>query len=437
MNIRIPTAKTLRCDVLVCGAGCAGIAAALAAARQGASTLLVERAPFAGGIMTCVGLPFLDGIADSVSGKLITTGIPRELATKLGLCPPNAKTIYDFDPACVYWPHKTAYIRNIERLKALLDRELLAARVRILYHTTACEASVQHGHIRHVLIANKDGLTAIRPHHVVDATGDADIAHFAGARTELTPPVQPMTLHFRIGNVRNWTKASELAARRECRRALREGALRVFYGPGFSFCFAPNEAYVHAVRVPGNAADAADLTRAEIQGRADALAMFDRWQKRIPAFKHSYFITSGPYIGVRETRRIVGRYVLTAADILAQRHFDDAIATGAWYLDMHSNKATAGAAAKEPPVYPGPYDIPYRALLPKRLDNLLVAGRCLSATQRAASSARVTATAMALGEAAGTAAALSARAKCAAPNLPITRLHAALRRRHAAPASFS
>ncbi|MCE9616003.1 MAG: FAD-dependent oxidoreductase [Lentisphaerae bacterium] len=427
MTITTTVARVIKTDVLVCGAGCAGLAAALAAARQGAHTTLVERAPFAGGIMTCVGLPFLDGIADSVSGKLVTTGVARELAATMRICPPDAQTIFDFDPTCVYWPHKTAFVRNIEALKVILDRALLAAGVHVLYHSSVCEASVKSGRIQRVLVANKDGLVAIQARQVIDATGDADVAHFAGARTELTAPTQPMTLHFRIGNVARWTAAAEQAARRECRRALDRGELPVFYGPGFSHPFAPNEAYVHAVRVPGNGADAADLTRAEIQGRADAQVMFERWKEKVPAFRKAYLITSGPYIGVRETRRIVGRYVLTANDIQAQRRFDDAIATGAWYLDLHSNRATEGSASREPPLYPGPYDIPYRALLPRRVLNLLVAGRCLSGTQRAASSFRVTATAMAVGEAAGMAAALAAKRRCTAPDLPVAILQAALR----------
>jgi hypothetical protein len=241
-----------------------------------------------------------------------------------------------------------------------------------------------------------------------------------------------MTLHFRIGNVK---RNADLTAR--CRDAVlkahQEGILKLFYGPGLIFNFAADEAYIHAIRVAGDATDPADLTRAEMQGRADAWTMFERWQKEVPGFEDAYFIASGPYIGVRETRRIVGRYVLTEEDIRANRRFDDAIATGCWYLDLHPNEVTVGTANKEKGFQPAPYDIPYRSLLAKKVTNLLVAGRCHSATRQAASSTRVTVTAMALGQAAGTAAALSA-AKNATPNeIEGTTVRSTLEQQHAGP----
>ena len=159
--------------------------------------------------------------------------------------------------------------------------------------------------------------------------------------------------------------------------------------------------------MPADASVAADLTRAEMQGRADAWVMFERWKKNVPGFEDAYFVSSGPYAGVRETRRIDGVYVLTEEDIRRQQPFEDAIATGCWYLDIHPHKATPGAAQETKGFQPEPYDIPYRSLLPKKIVNLLVAGRCHSATQLAASSTRVTVTAMAMGQAAETAAALA------------------------------
>ena len=145
------------------------------------------------------------------------------------------------------------------------------------------------------------------------------------------------------------------------------------------------------------AADASDpdgTTQAEMQGRRDVWLMFDRWKKEVPGFEDAYLISSGPYIGVRETRRIVGQYVLTEADLVAERTFEDGVATGCWYLDLHPQEATPGGAQKKLGHQPGPYDIPYRSLLPQKVVNLLVAGRCHSATQLAAASTRVTATEM-------------------------------------------
>jgi hypothetical protein len=146
-----------------------------------------------------------------------------------------------------------------------------------------------------------------------------------------------------------------------------------------------------------------------MQGRADAWAMFEAWKSEVPGFENAYFQSAAPFIGVRETRRIVGQHVLTEDEISSTKKFDDAIATGCWYLDLHPNKITLNSAwaAEKTPL--DPYDIPYRSLLPQKVTNLLVAGRCHSATRAASGSTRVTVTAMALGEAAAVAAAMAVK----------------------------
>ncbi len=201
------------------------------------------------------------------------------------------------------------------------------------------------------------------------------------------------------------------------------------------FLFADDEVYVHGVRVPANPTDAADLSRAEMQGRRDAYAMFAAWKRDVAGFEKSYFIEAYPWIGVRESRRIVGEYVLTEEDLMQSRRFDDAIATGCWYLDLHPNKTTLGSANDFQPekVQPDPYDIPYRSLLPKRVSNLLVAGRCHSATRGAHASTRVTVTAMATGEAAGLAAALAVSRKKGPHELAGTEVREELAKRGAGP----
>ena len=175
--------------------------------------------------------------------------------------------------------------------------------------------------------------------------------------------------------------------------------------------------------------DAADLSRAEMQGRADAWAMFQAWRREVPGFEQSYFIEAYPWIGVRESRRIIGQHVLSEDDLMQSRRFDDAIATGCWYLDLHPNKTVVGSANDFDPkkVQPNPYDIPYRSLLPQNVENLLVAGRCHSATRGAHASTRVTVTAMAMGEAAGTAAALSVAAKKSVQELGGAKVREALK----------
>lgn len=388
----------IEADVLVCGGGCAGLAAALSAARNGAKTVLIERAGFSGGIITAVGLPYFDGIADIKDNRIVVRGIGLELLAKSGVCEANATHVKVHNPT----------IRNVEAFKILADKLLTAEKenLGVLYHSSACGVEMDGQRIAAVLVANKAGITRVRAKQVIDCTGDADIAGWAGAPTDKGAELQPLTLHFRIGNVK---KAPDMS--KNCRVALEKaherGELPMYYGPGVMFMFADDEIYVHGVRVPADASDPAELTRAEMQGRSDAWAMYEAWKRDVPGFEDSYFITSGPFIGVRETRRIIGQHVLAEDEIMATKAFDDAIATGCWYLDVHPNKITTGAANAVPKQQPAPYDIPYRSLLPKNVENLLVAGRCHSTTRLAQSSTRVTVTAMALGEAAAVAAALA------------------------------
>ncbi len=394
---------TIRTGVLVCGGGCAGTAAALSAARAGAKVLLVEKAPFAGGIITCVGLPYFDGIANIKDNRIVTRGIPLELLSKSGVCEPDATHTAKHNPT----------IGNSFAFKLLLDKLLHEQheRLTVLFNSFACGVTAGGGRIHSVQIANKDGLVDVHPRVVVDCTGDADVAAWAGAGFEQNSEVQPLTLHFRIGNVRKTPNLSQ-----NCRAALAKaqnaGQLPFYYGPGVMFLYHESEVYIHGVRVPASPTDAADLTRAEMQGRADAWAMFEAWKRDVPGFEQAYFIEAYPWIGVRESRRLIGQYVLSEEDLMQGRRFDDAIATGCWYLDLHPNKTTVGSANDFSPqkVQPDPYDIPYRALLPREIENLLVAGRCHSATRGAHASTRVTATAMAMGEAAGIAAAMAIEA---------------------------
>lgn len=393
--------RVIETDVLVCGGGCAGSAAALAAARAGVRTLLVEKAPFAGGIITSVGLPYFDGIAHIDTKRIVVRGIALELLSKSGVCAPDARTVAKHNPT----------IPNTFEFKLLLDRLFQEQRdhLSVLFNTFVCDAHSSGGRIETVTLANKDGLVTVRPQVVIDCSGDADVAAWAGAPFEQSAEVQPLTLHFRIGNVKPFSPAEKDSCKAALQAAQRAGELPHYYGPGIMFLFHGSEVYVHGVRVPADPTNAADLSRAEMQGRADAQAMFRAWKRGVPAFQDAYFIEAYPWIGVRESRRIVGQYVLTEDDLMTSRRFDDAIATGCWYLDLHPNKTVVGSANDFDPkkVQPEPYDIPFRTLVARELGNLLVAGRCHSATRGAHASTRVTVTAMALGEAAGVAAALA------------------------------
>jgi hypothetical protein len=332
--------------------------------------------------------------------------------------------------------HVTVPIKKIERFKLIADRALQAEKdnLSVLFHSFACDVKVESGRIAEVRVANKDGLVTIKPKVVIDATGDGDIAAWSGAPVLKTHPLQPMTLHFRIGNVKQQANDQlNRDCRAQCEAALAAGEIKSFYGPGIMFMFAENDMYLHVIRVPGDASDAADLTRAEMQARSDAWVLFERWKKSVPGMEDSYFLAAAPYIGVRETRRIVGQYVISEDDIKAGKRFDDAIASGCWYLDVHPQQATSGDCNKLPPFWPNAYDIPYRTILPQNISNLLVAGRCHSATAMAAASTRVTVTAMALGEAAGCAAAMGVAMKKDVAEVSGVRVREALGKQNAGP----
>jgi FAD dependent oxidoreductase len=403
--------KTIHTDVLVCGGGCAGIAAALSSARHGAKTLLIERAGFSGGIITTVGLPYFDGLIDKPSGRFVVKGIALELLQRLGVAKEGAKHIDDLrqDLITKYWG--SVWIPNVEEFKLLSDELILKHRdkLSVLYHSMACDVKVKEGRIAAVIVANKDGLSRIEARQVIDCTGDGDIAHWAGCPTVSSKPLMPLTMHFRIGNVVPVQETKD-AAKKVLVEAHKEGRLPHFYGPGLIFAFAKDECYVHATRVPADATSAADFTRAEIQGRKDAWTIFNEWKTKVPGFENSYYIMSGPYIGVRDTRRIVGQSVLSLEDLQKNTRHDDAIATGCWFLDIHPPETSLDKPFTGSGFQPKPYDISYRTLVPQKVSNLLVAGRCHSASSEASASSRVTATAMALGEAAGCAAALAMKA---------------------------
>jgi glycine/D-amino acid oxidase-like deaminating enzyme len=423
---------TLTPDVLVCGGGVAGLGAAAAAARAGADTLLVERMGFAGGFFTAVIGSSFDGLIDPASGRPVVGGLVFEMLDRLGVLrgrdPLRTAFTYNGEISSVAeHPERIVPRTEPERFKRAADDVLTASGVRVLYHTQVTDVIARDGRIASVLVSNKDGLVAIAPKVVVDCTGDADVAAWAGAPYEVHPELQPMGLHFRLIDV---AAPADLALRRRCtdvfERAQRAGRLANFGGP-YPARFMPHDLYFNATRVPGDPTSAADWTNAEVQGRRDAWTMYDLLREELPEFAAAYFMASGPTAGARESRRIAGRAVLTAEDVRAGRRQPDVVVVAAGKIDRHGN---APSAPHEEFVVP-PYDIAYRTLLPRGIENLLVAGRCHSATSEALASSRLTAPAMGMGQAAGTAAALAAAGAGVAADVDVGALQDALRRQGA------
>jgi hypothetical protein len=390
-------------DVLVCGAGCAGTVAGIAAARRGATTLVVERFGFAGGYLTAVTGAAFDGYVDLRSGRPVVGGIVSELARSVGGVRGDPAD-HVFGPSndlreMVETPDRSQIRFDLEGFKLEADRMLKAAGAKVLYHTQVVDVLRDGDAITGVVIANKGGLGVIRPKAIVDATGDADVAAYAGLPFAIDDDMQPMSLHFRIANVTvdGDTKAN---CARALERARAAGELGLYGGPWMGR-LGPGELYVNATRFAGSGVDPEHVTAAEIQGREDARVMFDLFKAHVPGFEHSYFVSSGPSVGARETRRLHGMRTLTGGDVAESRPQDDVVALGSWYLDRHP-KTSSGYHVHG---VVRPYDIGYGTLVPTDVGNLWVAGRCHSVDQVALASSRVTVTAMALGQAAGTAAA--------------------------------
>lgn len=420
-----------RYDVLIIGGGNAGCAAALAAARHGARTLLVERYGFLGGTATAAMVgPWMTFHSGS---ERIVGGIAHEMVERLvalGGSPghiPDASdyvaTITPFDP---------------EMHKALLFDMMAENGVRLLLHAYFLDALLDaSGAVLGARVATVGGLREYAAPVTIDASADAFVAASAGARVQQGDErgrVQPASLMFRLSHVDLAATAAYVRAHPEQMRtslapADREpSALTAVAGlyalwqrarshgdvdvprELVSFFMSPyaDEVSVNMTRVVDiDPLDPDDLTRAEVEARAQTMQLLAFFKRDVPGFANARIAATAVQIGIRESRRIAGVYTLTRDDVLEGRAFDDAVARSAYPIDLHdpsgsgttTHRLSRGAS----------YEIPYRCLVPERVDGLLVAGRCISTTHEALASTRLTPTVMTLGQAAGTAAATCAR----------------------------
>jgi len=417
-------------DVLVIGGGPAGIGAAVAAARSGAKTMLVERYGFVGGNLTIAMVNPMFTFHD-VNGRQVIRGVAGEVVDRLVelTASPGHVTDLTFDNASM-----TPF--DPEGMKLILLDMLEEAGVELLLHSAFSDVLEENGKIATVLVESKSGRQAICPKYVIDCSADADVIARAGAPfvkgRESDGAMQPVTLFYRIGGIdipglKTWMKANRhllkdlptdeeidaqsalafLGMKEVIKEAMEKGEYPRDAAPRILMYELPREGQfaVNCTRLQGiDGTDVRDLTRAEVETRRQAWEVAEFLKKRVGGFEHSYVLDTGVQVGVRETRHIVGDYTMTEEDVLNSRAFEDGIACGTFAIDIHPPEG-------EQQVFTGSgkavYEIPYRSLLPQGLDNVWAAGRCISATHHAFGSVRVMATAMGIGQGAGTAAALA------------------------------
>lgn len=419
----IPVSREV--DVLVVGGGPAGTAAALAAARGGARTLVVEQFNCLGGVATSGGHGHISRYSEGGTERQVVGGIADEIARRVVASGFGIRN-----------PHGIWF--EIEGLKLLLEEMAGEAGVDLLYHSFFCDTVVEDGKAVGAVVQNKGGRNVILAKRIIDCTGDGDVAFRAGCPfekgRESDGKCQPVTLMFTIGGV-EWDKVAawrkDWWMKETWEKAQRAGDMRPYQKVIMGWWWTPTRPdqvgvnFTHVTHVDSTSAE--DLTRATIEARKQAYETIEVYRKYVPGMERCHIVSTPSTVGIRESRRMLGDAVLTEDDLKTQREFEDAICYGSFFVDIHciDDPGMDKTAWRPPSGFK--YQIPYRIMLPRGVENLLTAGRCVSCTHLALGSIRVMVTCIAMGEAAGTAAAMSLEGGVTPRGLDIARLRSRLR----------
>lgn len=430
-EIKLTYKELPSCDVLVAGGGSAGVAAAVSAGRTGAKTVLIEKSTFLGGMATgALVTPMMKNALDTQ--HLLTKGLFLEVCDSLVKAGGGA-TFKDGNPGWF----------NPEIYKIVLDEMCATASVKLMFDNQIISTDITNNEIKKIFLLNKNGCFSISAKEFIDCTGDGDLISLSGVSYESgeSNHRQAMSLRFMMSGVdlklfgkwlqendktgdspvysldngdillssahtfeRDWTLKSFFDNALKNKDLEKEDAsyFQIFSVPGSPGLVAFNCPRITPENKTLDPLNNEDTSWVLTHGRQMIKRISDFCKKYLPGFSNSYICQIAPNIGVRESRRLIGQYILSAEDVLNGKKFEDAIADSNWPIDIHPSKIGENGQLRHPPKNDY-YQIPLRSLLPKEneIKNLIVAGRCLSATFEAQGSARIQANCWAMGEAAG------------------------------------
>ncbi len=429
-------------DLIVVGGGLTGVAAAVASARQGLRVLLVEQGGYLGGAMTnSLIYPFMAYWTSQENGQIkwLSAGIFTEMRERcnayLNQVNPGGQD------GMAYGTDTTPGSYNNEYFKYVLDDMTAEAGVEVLFHASLFRVNTDERKIKSVLVAVKSGVLELEADFFVDATGDGDLFAFAGCDFQLGRPAdslsQPMTICFRMANVDmdELTPENRRKLQAAYRQAQADGTITNPREDILSFqgaCIGKGVVHFNTTRVVKlDPTDPLDVSRAEAVARKQIWELLKFLKEGdFPAFRNAFIVNSATNIGVRESRKLKGEYILTAEDLVKLTRFEDAIALGNYDIDIHN---PAGSGTSHYYFKAGDYyTIPYRSLVAKEFDNLLVGGRCISATHEAQASIRIMPICATTGEAAGVAAAVACKTGANTHSVDVKQIQSVLRQNGAA-----
>ena len=447
-------------DVIVVGGGPAGIMSAMASGKLGASTLLVEKNGFLGGAATAAVLGPISPF--HYKDEQVIDGLPQDFMDRMVRAKGSTGHMKTIDP---YGSGDSLGFYDREKYKYVAAEMLVEFGVDILYHATLSSVQMESSRVTGITVAAKSGdLLPLHAHVVVDATGDGDVAVMAGENYVLGDAVNhkmsPSSSMFEMANVDTGRVyqyildhpddvefKSDIVPMREFDERLRQ---KYFVGQGFKqlvrqavekgeLSFGrdsvivlngihPNTMHFNATRICGkNATDVVERSESELDGRRQIESVSEFMIQYVPGFEHAFVSVTGSEVGVRETRHIEGLYTLTGQDAYEGRKFEDSVSRGYFPIDLHNpDGATGYGNGGVWMVLKDTFDIPYRSLVPKHIDGLLLSGRCISGTSEAHGSYRTQGGIMGIGQAAGAAAAVCVRNQAQPRQQDVKEIQAAL-----------